>query len=67
MRNLTEHNPQPCPLCGTDAVVMLSPKELAESIRSGDMETLAVCHPALGGCNHGFGLSPKTQLLGGGT
>lgn len=43
---------QPCPLCGVRAVCPLPPALLAEQ----PDETTHVCHPSLGGCNHGFAL-----------
>lgn len=49
-----QHTSQPakfCPLCGVLAVVDLSPHNLAKQ----DDGTTHVCHPVLGGCNHGFG------------
>ena len=42
-----------CPKCGELAVVNLPPHELAKQ-KDG---TTHVCHPALGGCNHGFEVS----------
>lgn len=39
-----------CQLCGAWAVVPLTPKQLAQQ----PDETTHVCHPGLGGCNHGF-------------
>ncbi len=42
--------PVACPLCGTSGVVALPPSLLA---RQPD-DTSHVCHPGLGGCNHGF-------------
>lgn len=41
-----------CPFCGVFAVVPLTPQHLAAQ----PDETTHVCHPALGGCNQGFGL-----------
>lgn len=39
-----------CPKCGAQAIVLLTPKErLAQPD-----DTTHVCHPGLGGCNHGF-------------
>jgi hypothetical protein len=40
----------PCPLCGKIAVVALPPPIIAKQ----PDDTTAVCHPSLGGCNHGF-------------
>lgn len=40
-----------CPLCGAIAVVPLTPAQLAAQPDN----TTHVCHPHLGGCNHGFG------------
>jgi hypothetical protein len=57
-RIVTPKDTKKCPLCGVDAVVMLTPDELVRSLAQGDFETLAVCHPALGGCNQGFALIP---------
>lgn len=39
-----------CPMCKKFAVVNLAPHLLA---RQPD-DTTHICHPALGGCNHGF-------------
>lgn len=39
-----------CPLCGVRAIVELTP---AQRLSQPD-DTTHVCHPALGGCNHGF-------------
>lgn len=39
-----------CPLCGIAAVVKL-PKPLLDAQPD---KTTHVCHPAFGGCNHGF-------------
>lgn len=39
-----------CQLCGAQAVVALTP----EQIREQPDDTTHVCHPGLGGCNHGF-------------
>lgn len=39
-----------CPLCGAKAVVALPAAILAEQPDA----TTHVCHPLLGGCNHGF-------------
>ncbi len=39
-----------CPLCGTLAIVALTP---VQRLAQPD-DTTHVCHPALGGCNHGF-------------
>ena len=39
-----------CPKCGAQAVVALTP---AERLAQPD-DTTHVCHPMLGGCNHGF-------------
>ena len=39
-----------CPKCGNVAIVELHAKLLAKQ-RDG---TTHVCHPAMGGCNHGF-------------
>lgn len=41
-----------CPACGVRAIVALSP---AQRLAQPD-DTSHVCHPALGGCNHGFTL-----------
>ena len=39
-----------CPNCGAHAIVALTPEQrLAQPD-----DTTHVCHPALGGCNHGF-------------
>lgn len=48
-----EHRSQParpCQICGKTAVVDLAPHELAKQTDG----TTHVCHPVLGGCNHGF-------------
>ena len=39
-----------CPLCGQRTIVELTP---AQRLAQPD-DTTHVCHPALGGCNHGF-------------
>lgn len=39
-----------CSLCGAVAVVPLSPSQVAAQ----PDDTTHVCHPGLGGCNHGF-------------
>lgn len=41
-----------CPLCGADAVLLLNLQTRSEQPDA----TVAVCHPLLGGCNHGFAL-----------
>lgn len=41
-----------CPSCGVDAIVPLSPDELAAQTD----DTTHVCHPAIGGCSAGFRL-----------
>lgn len=46
----TSDEAQLCPICDTVAVVNLAPHELAKQ----PDETTHVCHPVLGGCNHGF-------------
>lgn len=40
----------PCPRCGVRAIVELTP---AQRLAQPD-DTTHVCHPLLGGCNHGF-------------
>jgi hypothetical protein len=40
----------PCPRCGVPAIVELTP---AQRLAQPD-DTTHVCHPLLGGCNHGF-------------
>jgi hypothetical protein len=57
-RTVTPEDTKKCPLCGVNAVVMLTTVELVQSMAQGDFETVAVCHPALGGCNQGFALIP---------
>lgn len=42
--------PEHCQLCGADAVVPLPPELLAQQTDG----TTHVCHPGMGGCNHGF-------------
>lgn len=43
-----------CPKCGTLAIV-----ELPAVLRAAQLDgTTHVCHPAVGGCNHGFALEP---------
>jgi hypothetical protein len=39
-----------CPECGVRAIVELTPEQ---QLAQPD-DTTHVCHPALGGCNHGF-------------
>ncbi len=39
-----------CAMCGADAVVKL-PARIARDQHDG---TTHVCHPSVGGCNHGF-------------
>lgn len=46
--------PVACAMCGTAAIVMLPPSLIA---RQPD-DTTHVCHPGLGGCNHGFSCLP---------
>lgn len=41
-----------CPLCGAEAVLLLD----LSTRREQPDATVAVCHPLLGGCNHGFAL-----------
>lgn len=41
-----------CPLCRAFAVIELPPAVLAEQ----PDDTTHVCHPLIGGCNHGFAL-----------
>lgn len=41
-----------CPLCGVFAICQLPPKLRAQQTDG----TNVVCHPAHGGCNHGFEL-----------
>lgn len=44
-----------CPKCDAYAIVALTPKQrLAQPD-----DTSHVCHPALGGCNHGFTLETE--------
>ena len=48
-----KHTSQParlCSMCGKVAVVDLAPHFLAKQTDG----TTHVCHPVLGGCNHGF-------------
>jgi hypothetical protein len=42
-----------CPKCRRFAVVPLTPRQLAQQPDS----TTHVCHPAIGGCNQGYGPS----------
>lgn len=42
--------PERCQLCGVAAVVPLPPSLLAQQTDG----TTHVCHPGMGGCNHGF-------------
>lgn len=49
-----------CPICGVRAIVPLPPCIAAEQHDG----TTHVCHPGIGGCNHGFaddgvGIGPK--------
>lgn len=45
-----ESDKQTCSLCGAFAVVPLTSSQIAKQ----PDETTHVCHPAFGGCNHGF-------------
>jgi hypothetical protein len=48
---VTKADAKPCPLCGALAVV-----ELPQWLKDKQPDTTThVCHPALDGCNHGFG------------
>ena len=46
-----------CPLCGHFAVVRLP--EALQALQPDD--TTHVCHPSIGGCNHGFALASLTS------
>ena len=46
----TKNDRQPCSFCGENAVVPLTPSQLAQQ----PDDTTHVCHPALDGCNQGF-------------
>jgi len=48
-----------CKLCGARAIVELPPELLVEQ----PDDTTHVCHPALGGCNHGFALDEPIAFL----
>lgn len=48
--------PFPCRFCGVQAIVALPPHLL--TIQPDD--TTHVCHPGLGGCNHGFAIDGKS-------
>jgi hypothetical protein len=48
-----------CGMCGVNAVVPLTPGQLASQPDS----TTHVCHPALGGCNHGFELTENVLMF----
>jgi hypothetical protein len=50
-----------CPLCGVRAIVALPAVLLAEQ----PDDTTHVCHPSLGGCNHGFALDIGIKLAPG--
>lgn len=47
-----------CPLCGMDAVVPLDDETLAMQ----PDDTTHVCHPFIGGCNHGFAQSMQSDV-----
>ena len=48
--SLSRKAAQKCPLCGVKAVC-----KLPEAIRAEQPDgTTHVCHPLMGGCNHGF-------------
>lgn len=51
--------PRNCPKCGVHALVGL-PKPV---IKAQPDETNIVCHPAIGGCNHGFFMEVLPSLL----
>jgi hypothetical protein len=42
--------PDACPFCGKARIVVLPPPVAAQQPDG----TTHVCHPAIGGCNHGF-------------
>lgn len=44
-----------CPRCNVHAIVPLTQTQLREQ----PDDTTLVCHPALGGCNHGFAVDAK--------
>lgn len=49
-----------CPFCTTYAVVKLTPAQLAQQPDG----TTHVCHPTLGGCNHGFAMEADSPSEG---
>lgn len=51
-----------CPLCGERAVMRLTQDQL----KAQPDDTTLVCHPALGGCNHGFAVDGYTVHIGAG-
>lgn len=52
--------PDACPLCGKVRIVVLPPPEAAKQTDG----TTHVCHPSIGGCNHGFEMTrPFVQAV----
>lgn len=49
-----------CPFCTTYAVVKLTPTQAAFQ----NDGTTHVCHPVLGGCNHGFAMEADSATEG---
>lgn len=47
--------PERCQLCGAEAIVPLPPSVLSQQTDG----TTHVCHPGMGGCNHGFAAVPQ--------
>jgi hypothetical protein len=47
-----------CPICGVRAVVPLTKELRAQQPDA----TTHVCHPAIGGCNHGFELVQQWRM-----
>lgn len=47
---LTDIREDACPFCGVVAITGLPPRLMAEQTDG----TTHLCHPVLGGCNHGF-------------
>ncbi len=49
----------PCPFCKRQAILPLTPAQLKEQ----PDETTHVCHPWLGGCNHGFAMETQVTVV----
>jgi len=52
--------PEACPFCGKRRIVVLPPPVVAQQPDG----TTHVCHPSIGGCNHGFEMTlPFAQAV----